>query len=66
MKFSKYTFGLSSDTGDYELTVTAQCVEAAKQIVLTTQNCPERSIKYWRKVPTAREIKKTKSMMRGL
>jgi hypothetical protein len=62
----KFEFLLNSDSGEYYLTVTAQNYGAAEKIVLDSEKCPKRSIRSWRVVPTAKQIKKTKSLMRGL
>lgn len=58
-----YEFGLTHDHGNVTLRASADTLEAAKQIILTAEKAPASAITWWRVVPTAKQIKKTKSLM---
>lgn len=61
-----YEFTLKHDGGTATVQVTASTLGAAKYIVLNSEKCPETAITSWRVVPTARQIRKTKNLLRGI
>ena len=60
-----YEFIIKHDNGKVTLRTSADNLEAAKLIIMKAEGCPERSITSWRIVPTAKQIKKTKNLLRG-
>lgn len=66
MKIKRYEFGVRHDSGTLKIRTAASSLEAAKNIVMQAEGCPEGAITSWRIIPTARQLKKTKSLMRGL
>lgn len=61
-----YELALKHDQGTVTLRTRAANIQAAKEIICKAENCPESAIQWWRVVPTAKQIKKTKSLMRGI
>ncbi len=61
-----YEFGIHHDNGDIVLRVRANSLLEAKTQVVQSEKCPDRSITFWRIVPTIRQIKRTKSLLRGI
>jgi len=61
-----YEFTLKHDAGEVTIRTRAASVEAAKREILDAERAPEGAIKYWCVVPTARQIQKTKNLMRNL
>jgi hypothetical protein len=61
-----FEFILKHDAGTVTICTRADSLEVAKKIVLDAERAPERAIKSWRVVPTAKQVAKTKSLMRGI
>lgn len=61
-----YQFQINHDKGSQIFNITGSDVNSAKQSLLTLENAPESAIQWWRVVPTAKQIKKTKNMLRNL
>ena len=66
MSFKTYEFTMTHDGGIVNIRTSAQSLEAAKTIVLNAELAPESSIKSWRVVPTHKQIRRTKSLLRGI
>ena len=45
MKIKKFKIELSTDRGPYFISVFAKDIEAAINMIMTAENCPERAIK---------------------
>lgn len=59
----KFEIEVKHDNGNFKITVTARNIEAAKMMVMIAENCPPSALGWWRVVPTARQIAKTKRLM---
>jgi hypothetical protein len=66
MKLKTYEFRLRHDKGEILLRTKSENLAAAKEIILTAENAPERAILSWRVVPTPKQIQRTKNLMRNL
>jgi len=66
MKFKTYEFTLKHDSGFINIRTASHSLESAKKLVLDSELAPESAIKSWRVVPTAKQIKRTKSLLRGI
>lgn len=61
-----YEFTLKHDNGTVKIRTSADNLEAAKLIIIKSEGCPERAITAWRIIPTAKQIRKTKNLLRGI
>lgn len=61
-----YTIGLHHDNGDASITVRANSIEEAKQLVMSIEKCPERALTWISVKPTAKQVQKTKNLLRGI
>jgi hypothetical protein len=61
-----YEITLRHDAGTITLGFRADSYADAKKAILEAEGAPESAIVTWRVVPTARQIRKTKSLMRGI
>lgn len=62
----RYLFTLKHDSGTATIGIVDQNLESAKRRLLDQEKAPESAILYWSVVPTAKQLKNTKSLMRGL
>lgn len=62
----KYMVKLLSDSGPVMFHLYADSIDSARQTVATAENAPLSSIQFAGVVPTKKQIKKTKSLMRGI
>lgn len=61
-----YEITLRHDSGTVTLRTKADSIEAAKRMVCEAEGAPTSAVAYWRVVPTARQIKRTKSLLRSI
>ncbi len=61
-----YEFTLKHDAGHVTLRIRANNLPAAQKVVLDAEKAPASAIQYWRVVPTAKQVSRTKSLLRGL
>ena len=61
-----YGFCLKHDNGTVRIYIQDDSLESAKKRVLEKEKAPERAIDFWWIVPTAKQLKKTKNLMRNL
>ncbi len=61
-----YNITLSSDSGPVTLMVRADNYQAAQQRACTIEGAPLSAVKSWRVIPTARQIARTKNLLRCL
>lgn len=61
-----YEFHLNHDGGKASIRIQDNDVNSAKRRVLEQENAPESAIQSWRVVPTERQIRKTKNLLRGI
>lgn len=61
-----FEFVLNHDGGKVTLRTGANSLPEAEAIILKAENAPKSAIQSWRVVPTAKQIKRTKSLMRGI
>lgn len=61
-----YEFGLKHDDGMVNIRVHAEDLAEARKIALDIEKAPENAIRWWRVVPTQKQIQKTKNLMRGI
>lgn len=54
------------DNGETVLRVRARNIDAANEMVMQAEGCPRSALGWWRVVPTAAQIKKTKNLLRNL
>jgi hypothetical protein len=62
----KYEFALQHDNGELIIQTRARNITIAMEIICKAENCPQSAIKWWRVIPTAKQIKKTQNLMRGI
>lgn len=61
-----YEIALSTDSGDVVFRVGAKDIQSAQTLLLSLERAPVSAVKWWRVVPTAKQIRKTKSLMHCL
>ena len=61
-----YEFTLYHDNGKTKIRVTAGNLERAQKLLMIAEDCPISAIQSWRIIPTAKQIKKTQSLLRGI
>lgn len=61
-----FEFKLHHNSGPVTMRLKADNLERAKDTVLSIEQAPESAIKSWRVVPTAKQIRQTQNMMRGI
>lgn len=61
-----YEITLKHDSGTVALRTRAESIEAAKRMICEAERAPESAVACWRVVPTARQIKRTKSLLRSI
>lgn len=63
---NKYKIEVKHDNGTVNVTVTAQNIESAISQVMNFENCPRSAIGSWLKVPTNKQLAKTKRLLQNL
>lgn len=66
MKMKTYEVTLSSDSGPVTIRTSAATSHQAIGSVCAAEKAPRSAVTTWRVIPTARQIAKTKNLMRGL
>lgn len=61
-----YEFTIKHDSGTVTVRTSATDISAAQEIVCASECCPRSALSSWRIVPTARQIAKTKNLLRSL
>ena len=61
-----YEITLKHDSGEITIRTSATDIGTAIQNVCNAENCPKSAVKYWRVVPTKKQIKKTQSLLRSI
>ena len=61
-----YRIYVRHDNGEQGFHIRAGSIQQAKEMLMTMEKCPESAIIHWYVVPTLKQIKRTKSLMRGL
>lgn len=61
-----YEFGMIYNGVINHIRIQDNNLKNAEKRVLQLENAPKRAIQYWRVVPTASQIKKTKNLLRGI
>lgn len=61
-----YSITLRHDAGEVTLQTRAENISEAQRLVCNAECAPLSAVKSWRVVPTARQIRRTKSRMRCL
>ena len=61
-----YEISLRHDSGSVTIRTRASNIETAMKMVCDAEKAPLGAIKHWRVVPTARQIKRTQSLLRSL
>lgn len=61
-----YEITLKHDAGTVKARATASSYQAAIELVCLAEKAPTSAVQTWRIIPTAKQIARTKSLMRGL
>jgi hypothetical protein len=61
-----FIFTLKHDNGAVNIGIRAENLKAAQQQLMNSEKCPLSAIQTWWIIPTAKEIQKTKNLLRGL
>jgi hypothetical protein len=61
-----YRIQVKHDSGEMVLRVYARNIQAAKEMIMAAEGCPECAIGWIAIVPTPKQIQKTKNLLRSL
>ena len=66
MKTKTYEISLKHDAGEVTIRLRASSYLAAIEQACNAEKAPKCAVQSWRVIPTARQIARTKSLMRGI